>query len=346
MNILFTGTFLSEKTGSKSVAEKLIEYMKSEDDAMIILVSKKSNPIFRAIDIFWTTLFGKFDVANVSVFSGKAFYYAWLAGHILYWRKKPFSITLHGGRLAEFTPNARWRIRTLFAKAARIQTPSLFLQFFFKNEGWSVEYQPNPIDLSRFTPPLPSNTRQPYALLWVRAFSEIYHPEICIWTLLDLLSEYPEATLTMVGPDKGILNRIKNLIEELGLVEKVKIVGPISNHNLPIYYQTHAVYLNTTAYESFGMALAEAAACGIPIVSSNVGEIPYLWQHESNILLVERLDAKSFATQVRRVFEQPSLAKQLGENAAKRAQDFDFQKILLRWKSMFKSLLALKDEKH
>jgi SAM-dependent methyltransferase len=85
-----------------------------------------------------------------------------------------------------------------------------------------------------------------------------------------LKKNFPQISLTMIGPDKGILNEILLMIKELGLESNIKIIGPISNQELFKYYQSHSVYLNTTSYESFGVALVEAAACGIPIVSTNV----------------------------------------------------------------------------
>jgi glycosyltransferase involved in cell wall biosynthesis len=342
MTILFVGTFLSKKTGTKSVAEKLASQYKTDGKIRPILASSYTNRLFRAVHIVWATLFSKFDVANVDVFSGRAFHFAWLAGHLLYWRKKPFLLTLRGGRLAEFADSNPWRVKSLFLKTAWLQTPSLFLQGYFNRKGWAVDYLPNPLDLGQFSPPASHAGKKPQALLWVRAFSEIYHPEIPVQALSLLLADFPEATLTMVGPDKGLLAHTQNLAKSLNLGDKVKIVGAVPNEQLPIFYKTHAVFLNTTSYESFGVAVAEAAACGIPIVSSNVGEIPHLWQHESNILLAESLDAHAFAAQVRRVFEQPLLAQKLGGNAAKKAQEFDFQIIKQKWEGILKSLQAHK----
>jgi glycosyltransferase involved in cell wall biosynthesis len=338
MTVLFVGTFLSEKTGTKAVAEKLAAQFEAEGRLRPILASRHHSLLFRAVDIFWATLFGRFEVANIDVFSGKAFHFAWLAGHLLHWRKKPFLLTLRGGRLAEFSEDAPLRIHSLFSKAVRVQTPSLFLQEHFKKQGWAVKYLPNPLALSQFKPSAPSVERKAQTLLWVRAFSEIYHPEIPVQVLGLLLVDFPEATLTMVGPDKGLLNKTKKLIAELGIAEKVQIVGAVPNDDLPIYYQTHTVYLNTTAYESFGVAVAEAAACGLPVVSSNVGEIPYLWRDGEEILLAEQFNAEAFAAQVRRVFEQPLFAKALGEKAARRAQEFDFQTIKEKWEGILKSL--------
>ena len=76
-------------------------------------------------------------------------------------------------------------------------------------------------------------------------------------------------------------------ILNLNLSNNIKILGPISNKKLSYYYQRHNVFINTTSYESFGTALIEAASCGIPIVSTNVGEIPLNWTNEKDILLVE-----------------------------------------------------------
>jgi glycosyltransferase involved in cell wall biosynthesis len=74
------------------------------------------------------------------------------------------------------------------------------------------------------------------------------------------------------------------------LLEKITFTGPINNTELPAYYSSHSVFLNTTSYESFGMAVLEAAACGIPTVSTPVGEIPLLWKAGEEIMLTDVLN--------------------------------------------------------
>ena len=90
-------------------------------------------------------------------------------------------------------------------------------------------------------------------------------------------------------------------------------------------------FLNTTSYESFGVAVLEAASCGIPIVSSSVGEIPLIWTHESNMLMAETLEPESFSAQVTKIFKNKEGAKQLAIHARKNAETYDWENIKSFW---------------
>jgi glycosyltransferase involved in cell wall biosynthesis len=134
----------------------------------------------------------------------------------------------------------------------------------------------------------------------------------------------------MVGPDKGLLEQTKQLVQELGVEDKVIFEGRMPNDQLYKFYQTHAAYLNTTAYESFGVAVLEAAACGIPIVSTRVGEIPYMWGEGKEILMTEA-DSEAMVKEVKKIFDSSVLSEKLSANARKKAEGFDWKVIKNRW---------------
>jgi glycosyltransferase involved in cell wall biosynthesis len=220
----------------------------------------------------------------------------------------------------------------VFARADILPSPSLFLKDFFGKQGIDVDYMPNFIDLSLF--PYDRTNVQPYSLLWVRAFSPEYHPELAIEVLQNIIKKYPNTKLTMIGPDKGMLQQIKDMVKELDLEEYIEFKGKVSNEQLYKYYQTHTVYLNTTEYESFGVAVLEAASCGIPIVSTRVGEIPYMWE-EGKEMLMSDLDEKYMAQEVIKIFDSSKLADELSNNARKKAESFDWLSIRPKWINLF-----------
>ena len=111
----------------------------------------------------------------------------------------------------------------------------------------------------------------------------------------------------------------------------------IPNDQLPTYLNSHDVFLNTTNYESFGMAVLEAAACGIPIVSTSVGELPLLWEDEKEILLTKAITAEAFSHPVSRLLDDSKLAQQLSQNARKKSEQFDWEVIKLKWLELFKN---------
>lgn len=98
------------------------------------------------------------------------------------------------------------------------------------------------------------------------------------------------------------------------------------------------MFLNTTSYESFGTAVVEAAATALPVFSSKVRELPYIWKHKQDLLFAEGLDAEKFAKQVRVLLENDCLAQELGIPAAKRVREFEWSKINAQWISVLNEL--------
>lgn len=330
--ILFIGSFLSSKYGSLSVSEKISSKL-SEFGVKVELSSRFSNKVIRLLNIILSICFSKAKICHVEVYSGQAFIITEVASIIGNMLNKKVVLTLHGGALPDFYLRNKERIQEVFIRAYSITSPSRMLLEFFEDKGFKILYIPNSIELSDF--PYDRSFIQPYSILWVRAFDKVYNPQIAVLALAKIKDKYPKATLTMVGPDKGVLEDVKQLINSYHLEPFVNITGPKSNSELYTYYQTHNIFLNTTSYESFGLAVMEAGACGIPIISSKVGEIPYLWTHEENILMVDELQPDLFAEAVIRIFESPELEKKLSLNARKRTKEFDWEHIKPQWIRLF-----------
>ena len=76
-------------------------------------------------------------------------------------------------------------------------------------------------------------------------------------------------------------------------------------------------------------------ACGLCIVSTRVGGIPYLLEDGSDALLVPPNDPDAMAAAVRRILTEPGLAERLSRNARQKASGFDWRTILPRWEALF-----------
>ena len=329
MRILFVGSFLSRQTGTKSIAEKLAEHWQANGGPKARLVSRSSNKYLRLSSILLGIFFYRGKLVNVDVFSGNSLLIAKLAARISKLRGLKLVLTLRGGAIPDELNQRTDEYRSVLMQADYIQSPSHFLAAAIENKlGIKANYLPNPINLEHFKP-IPET--QGINLLWVRAFSKIYNPDLAIKTLSILNNDFPDLRLTMIGPDKGILPQTKKLAKELGIEDSVDFIGPVANEKLASYYQSHAVYLNTTSYESFGTAVVEAAATALPIVSTRVGELPYLWEHDVNIKFAPEIEAESFAKEVEDLLINPRKAFQIGHGGANRVQEFEWNSINENW---------------
>ena len=330
--ILFIGNFLSRTRGTKSVTENLAD-SKLSAYFDLKLSSDKETRFVRLLDMLVALLSFRGKVVHIDVFSGQAFRITQVISLIAKLLQKTLVFTLHGGALPEYSDQFPSRVRSVFSRAATIQTPSKYLQQYYNNKGFQINYLPNSVDLSNF--PYSRSTVKQYSILWIRAFDSIYQPEMAIQVLNLVKQKFPTASLTMVGPDKGKLQEIQLAIAKMKLQDAVEIVGAVQNDQLFRYYQSHQVYINTTKFESFGVALVEAASCGIPIVSTSVGEVPLIWEDRKNILLSDVDDVKSMATNIELIFSDRTTADHISQNARENVKQFNAAIIVERWQELF-----------
>jgi glycosyltransferase involved in cell wall biosynthesis len=100
------------------------------------------------------------------------------------------------------------------------------------------------------------------------------------------------------------------------------------------------IFLNTTNVDNTPVSVLEALACGLCVVSTDVGGIPYLLEHEEDALLVPPDDAEAMAAAVRRVLTEPGLAERLSRNARKKAEGFDWSVVLPQWERLLLEVLG------
>lgn len=335
LRITFFGSFLSSSTGSVGPSEVISESL--EGEAECSLVSTHVNPIKRLYHSLKSASCSSIDIAILDIYSTKVIYQTILVFCLLKLRRIKIIAVFHGGGIVSKWDSRSWLFSAFLKYSDVVTAPSMRMCSFAANKGYKVRYLPNPIDLSVFKK-IPAVEKVESGLLWVRAFSEIYNPNIAIETLALLKPDFPEVRLTMVGPDKGNRCNSEELVRRLELTDSVTFVGAVPNRELIHFYRSHTVFLNTTSFESFGTAVAEAAATELPIVSSNVGELPYIWVDKKDILFAEELDAECFAKQVRVILKNGEFAQQLGHAAAKRVQEFELSRINAQWISLFDEL--------
>jgi glycosyltransferase involved in cell wall biosynthesis len=333
LNILFIGPYFSKVRGSVSVAEKLAIKFSTHHQFRILLCSNRINIIWRTIDVIFLILYRKYAHAYIDTYSGNNFYITRVASFILRIRNKPYTLVIRGGRFKNFYLENPLLIKSILLNANSIISPSKFISYFLNEQGFEVEYLPNFIDFENFR--INKLERKPHSILWVRAFSEIYNPLIPIEIVARLKSRFPNISLTMIGPDLGLNIVAHKRIKELMLENHVTILGSIPNNKLSVYYNSHSVFLNTTSFESFGMSLLEAACCGLPIVSSDVGEIPYLYNDKENIFLVQDLNIDQFVSNVEELFIKTELRDSFSKKGLELVQQFNFTNIKSLWEAQF-----------
>jgi glycosyltransferase involved in cell wall biosynthesis len=134
---------------------------------------------------------------------------------------------------------------------------------------------PLAVDTDFYRPGPPSNGK-PYVL----TISHLTRDNVERKRLLDVVrtaaeirNRKPELQFIIVGGHEDGAGLVEAEIERLGVGDRVRLVGRVPAEEKRRLLQGASVYLQPTHYESFGVAIAEAMACGTPVVSSAVGAV-------------------------------------------------------------------------
>lgn len=323
------------------IGEDLASHLK-ERGWQVILTSHKVKKLARLLDMLSTiyTHRKEYSLAQVDVFSGPAFLWAYMSGGLLHLLQKPFVITLHGGNLPNFSTRHPVIVGRLFKWANAVTSPSTYLKANLEKFRSVIEIIPNGIQITGY--PYRNRAVPQLNLIWLRAFHSIYNPSMAPHVVALLNDQGFDVHLTMVGPDKGdgSLQEMWKTASDLGINKQINVVPGVPKAEVPQMLAERDIFINTTNVDNTPVSVIEAMTCGLCIVSTNVGGIPYLLEDGVDALLVPQNDAQAMANAVQRIFTEEGLAEKLSANARKKAEQFDWSAILPLWEALFEKVIA------
>jgi len=339
--LLFVGNHFSSDRDNQNVTQTLMIYL-AERGWQILSTSHRQNKALRLLDMLYTIYFKRksYQIAEVDIFSGPAFIWGELSVCLLKLLGKPLVLTLHGGNLPVFFQKYPGRMQRLLRKAEMVVSPSPYLKTILREIRPDIISVPNFVNISAY--PFVHRVSPKAVLVWLRAFHEIYNPWMAPEVINLLIDEFPEIQLTMVGPDKGDGSFDRSLEEanRLGVKDRIEFPGFVPKGEVPEWLNKADIFLNTTNVDNTPVSVIETMACGLCIVSTDVGGIPYLLEDGVDALLVPPEDPEAMANAVKRILTDPQLAASLSTNARKKAETFSWEKVLPMWEALFYEILG------
>lgn len=331
--LLYIGNKLSLNNATVTTIETLSKNLINEGYS-VIAVSGKKNKYLRLLDMMWhiVKLKHKIDVVLIDTYSTKNFYFAYLCSQMCRFFKLSYIPILHGGNLPNRLKNSKKKSHQIFSNAKINVAPSLYLKSSFQKFGFkNVVYIPNAIELKNYK----FNNRELKTpkLLWVRSFSKIYNPFLAIQVLSTLKAQNIAATLCMVGPEKdGSLKKTIALAKQLGV--EVEFTGKLSKQDWCIKAKKYNIFINTTNVDNTPVSVIEAMALGLPVISTNVGGLPYLIKNNRDGILVPANNAQAFYDAIGRLLNNSIETKTIIMAARRKVEDFDWDKVKHKWFSI------------
>ena len=123
------------------------------------------------------------------------------------------------------------------------------------------------------------------------------------------------------GPEE---QELKKLVNNLGITDNVRFIDYVETSEFPKYYSSSEFFVSATLHEGFGVVFAEAMACGLPIVSTNVGAVPEVVGEAG--ILVEPKNPEQLAEAMLKLLNDSKLREELSKKALERASRFSIEK--------------------
>ncbi|HTX54342.1 MAG TPA: glycosyltransferase family 4 protein [Candidatus Baltobacteraceae bacterium] len=175
----------------------------------------------------------------------------------------------------------------------------------------------------------------------VRAIGQVAHKRDA-----EAASEEPwrsRLQFRIAGPilDPGSEVEIRKAIQEYGLQESVKLLGPISREQLLDEYARAQVLLMGSREETTPQVIAQAMACGLPVIASRVGGIPDMVEDGRAALLFPFGDVAACAEHIRRMLDDGAFRAEIEGTLRDQAQQrFHPQSVAAQTVSVYREIIA------
>jgi glycosyltransferase involved in cell wall biosynthesis len=133
----------------------------------------------------------------------------------------------------------------------------------------------------------------------------------------------PLPALAVAGAEGWLYERTYGRMDDLALRERVRLLGPLPDEDLPLAYQGARAFALPSLYEGFGLPALEALACGVPVLASDAGSLPEV-VGDAGVLL-DPFDVDLWADMLEQVLLDPALTQSLREAGPRRAAMFSWE---------------------
>ena len=149
--------------------------------------------------------------------------------------------------------------------------------------------------------------------------------------------------VVLIGGSGALKGDLEQEIDDLGLQGKVKLLGRVSDNELPAYFGACDVFCMSSVQktEAFGIVQIEAMSCGKPVIATNIPESGVSWVNAHGVsgLNVAPCNAKELARAIEDVTKDSATYQRYASGAAKRYNELFTQKQMIdKCKKIYREL--------
>lgn len=287
---------------------------------------------------------GRVDLVHVMANSGWSWHlYAAPAIWVSWCRGRPVIINYRGGEAGPFLARSGKWVSASMRRASALVFPSGFLQQVFAGYGMKGCVVPNIIDLSRFHADA-AQMRTVAAggghVVVARNLETLYGIDTAIRAFSILRQYRPLAQLSIAGSGPQA-QALRALTAELGLSECVRFTGRLDRDQMAELYRDADLMLNASRVDNMPNSVLEALASGVPVVSTDVGGIPFIVEHERSAVLVPPDAPEEMATAMARVLADSGFSRSLRDAGLEAVRQYAWPEVKGGWLAVYREAVAL-----
>ncbi len=331
MNVLLISNYNKDIGGISGVVYNTYNKLK-EEGFYVEIFNTHRNQIVRTILIFPLLLkVRRFEIIHIHGCSYFGFYpivLGVIASKIIYKRKT--IVTYHGGGAESFFRRNYKLVSIILKKVDHITVMSSFLQNVFSKYGLSTTILPNLTNLeSKINFEINLKTLR---IISIRTLDKMYNIDDIINAFIIIKEHFEDAELRIIGNGSEI-EKLKNYCKERELIG-VEFFGKISNERIIEELSKSNIMVSVPSFDNQPLSILEAFASAIPVISSNVGGIPYMIKDGVTGFLVNTNNPAQIAQKILWIMHHPEKTKEIIINASKELTKY-------QWGSIRKQLLNL-----
>lgn len=265
----------------------------------------------------------------------------------------PFIVSVWGSDVYDF-PQRNFIFKYLLRRTLRkadqlLSTSHVMAKETLKYTKKPIIVTPFGVDLTLFKPSKLEKSKKGIVLGTIKALEHKYGIDILIKAFAIIVEERADEQFDLEIYGTGTdLENLRSLCRLEGVEDKVHFHGSIPNQEVPKALNNLDIYLALSRWdsESFGVAIVEAQACGIPVIVSNKGGLPEVVKDGTTGIVVESENIQAIVAAIHYLLDDVQLMESMGEKGQQRAHD------LYNWTSNVENMIEIytsfsskKDEK-
>jgi len=234
--------------------------------------------------------------------------------------------------LTRWRRSCHWVIR----KADLIVVPSRYLVEVFAKHGFRAEAIFNISDFNAFR--FRDRATVAPRVLVARNLEPLYDIETALRAFARFRSRYPHAEIKIVGSGSDE-KRLRRLVADEG-IEGVTFTGRVEREAMTRLFDEADTFLNASIIDNMPVAIIEAFYCGLPVVTTNAGGIPYIVRDRENGLLCAMRDDNALAQALMTVMEDSQLRAAIIAGGRADAARFSWEQVREQWAGVYLKVLG------